>query len=295
MIQFVILHIVPPTHKERTVSIGKHREMYATTKVGNFEMSNNPGPKTFVSKLLKLSISTCFLPVKVDFGRKNIQYKSLSFKSFRYWTTWNLPNILNVLVMMAIVYMDPSLIEKFSEYQVKFGFIDSIASSSIGFLTLSFYLVPLTLAASMPNISSIALSDNLNWPRNGKKIGCFSIFYVLSAISFQSSGLLAIKTGFKSFLILITSSSFVAVFTAVMFSLPMIFLCSWLDHFSDLCKDSRKGNQSDIRFCLKNYKMLQRGLGNIFFALYVLTQIYVIFTTFLTFNTLLVASARFEN
>ena len=152
-----------------------------------------------------------------------------------------------------------------------------------------FFFNPAVLASCIPKIGSFAFHKDLKWPKSLKTILMFPILYILCVFTYES-GYWIFLTNMKinfTFLVHVIASTINSIFISAVFSLPHIFLCSWIDKFSDLCKNTREEDFTSIRKRLREYKLLQSGLGNFLLYVYGSTQIFSVFTTYMIFSCLL--------
>ena len=189
---------------------------------------------------MKFCIWSTFLPVSDNYGQKEIVFRILSFKVLLFWILWNIPSTLANIPFAWVLKSDVSLWTGFWNTLDKWGVVDQFTFTSIGVVASVFFFCPIILASTLPKLEFVALSRRLKFPRNGKKIALFPILFTLSQLILSCGfWLLVLESRVSAnFYIIVTATTLTTCFTTFMFFLPNLFVCSWLDHFSDLCKQS---------------------------------------------------------
>ena len=246
------------------------------------------------SRFFRILIALRFIPIEVDY--ENLQ-ASFSFCSLRFGchilVSYGPPIIGQALLYIVFNKEMMMLVDYVLDF-VKQDIITGISILTISYLMTFFLpLMVIFLSKGIPLIPEIALSKNLKWPNHGLKTVCsfFLCFFGLSLLNVNNTRYCMELYGSPltiNLFIITMVFIFVNFYQCLNWSICITLISSWLDYFLLKCKEE----QENLSLCgidelLNTFKNFQSGSGRILFGIYFMTQLTVIFSTFLTFSNII--------
>ena len=153
----------------------------------------------------------------------------------------------------------------------------------------------LILGHALPWISSIALAKDLSCPKHGAKHVASYFFCAFGSIVFSVCGTLDTFNGQNvpekfPVLVCILSATMYLVLNFY-WVIPVLLVSSWMEKF--ICLSEGRAIRKEVlcaKRCLKLYSDFERGFGLFFFFVFGVTQVYVIFSMFLTISKIIGAN-----
>ena len=256
------------------------------TKVHDVETEDNSKQLSMMSKLVNILIKIRFIPVKNDAKNLKITFKLCSMVTFTFFVVHFGASFLSYAIYEQIV---SSIRDIVTERMMKYNAIDIASIYAFIFLLYWFPFCPLFLGHALPSVPTIFRAKDLKWPKHGAKH--------LAALFLFALGQSAIYAGFWSealkeknvpeqtaVLLYILPIALSFGFTSY-WVVPALLVSALMDKFIFLCECRAVGKElAHAKRCLELYSAFDCGFGLFFFFVFGVSQVFVIFTLYLTIS-----------
>ena len=239
-----------------------------------------------MSKIVKILFKIRFIPVKNDDTNSKITFKLCSFVTFTFIAVyWGVAFLISAISLQTMFRAQDVVMEGL----ITKNAIDSASIFAYGVFQVLFLLCPIFLGHALPSIQTIAQAKDLKWPKHGFKHVASYFLCAFGAIAFVFCDWLEVLKEKNipdqiPILLCFSQAASQLVFNLYWVA-PALLVSAWMQKFTCLCKYRAIGKEvSHAKECIKIYSDFNSGFGTYFFFVFGVSQVFVIFSLFLTIS-----------
>ena len=241
---------------------------------------------SMMSKIVNILFKIRFIPVKKDEINTKVLFKLCSIVTLTFIAVyWGLYFLFMALYIEGVSRVQDVMME----FMMRMNAIDNASMFAYGILVNFFPLCPLFLGHALPSIPTLILAKDLKWPKHGAKYVASIFLCVVGSTMTNAVNLnLAFEEKNVPDQILVLLCIFFASQQLVVnfcWAVPALLVTVWMEKFICLCEC--KAIENEVKHTNKLFKIysnFDRGFGKFFFFVFGVSQIFVIFSLFLTIS-----------
>ena len=238
-------------------------------------------------KIFRVLIKMNIIPLHWNISENQLSFKFIS-RSFALYYMYYFVLSLNVFVF-AFKFGFSKLKEFWENLIFEENITDLLTFLAFNIFGVSVPNIFPIFCKNMTRISTdIVMNKMLSWPNHGYKIILMSFLNNLALnVYTYLFNLLTLDTDIATIAWLIPGLFLMLLFFQLLQTVMYLFILTWLDHFSKICKDADSETVIEhTQKCQTYYKSLQDGLGTTFLIYILILQLMLVINWYMAISSI---------